>query len=231
MLITKQERNAILRAIQSAGLDPGDFEPPREAKRGEMMKELETVVVIHKPTRSSFAMGPLQPALPPGMRMVATTFEGKPAATARAKWLGLFEKWLAPLVEWQRDNEQPDLWAQFETEREAMNGATASDADNARFTTLEKAEIAAALNEFAGYAKRTYELSAEASAELDSQLKNLAGLTARLGKRDWLTMAAGVCVVLQTILPAGASQHLFGVLLRAVGHLLGAPPHLGLPGG
>jgi hypothetical protein len=231
-LINKKERNESLLAIQRAGLDPRDFEPPREVERGVFSKfEPDMVVIVHKPSRAEFSMGPLQQARPEGMR-IASANVGRTSlfSKRRARWVALFEEWLSALAEWQREEIQPDLWSQL-ADQDAVHAATASNADNAPFTINERAEIVAALNEFAAYAKTTYELSATETAELNGHLDNLAALTAKLGKRDWLTMAAGVCVILQTVLPADAPQHLFGMVVKVVAHLLGAPPHLSLTGG
>jgi hypothetical protein len=67
---------------------------------------------------------------------------------------------------------------------------------------------------------------------LEGRLEYLAAAAGRLGRKDWLLMAAGVVFsyVLPVGLPPEAAKDILGTLLQSIGHIIGGGP-LGLPGG
>jgi hypothetical protein len=101
-----------------------------------------------------------------------------------------------------------------------------------RSPPAEQEEIARQLRELRDYVSRTYSLSESQSRLLEERLDYLASAARRVGRKDWLLMAAGLILgyVLTAALPPEAAMDILRTLLRSIGQILGHGP-MGLPGG
>jgi hypothetical protein len=106
-------------------------------------------------------------------------------------------------------------------------GAVSDEAiENTPLTAAEQGEIAGELRELRDYVSRTYSLSGLQMRLLDERLDYLAAAASRVGRKDWLLMAAGLMLsyVLAAALSPEAARDILGTLLTSIGHILGAGP-------
>jgi hypothetical protein len=101
-----------------------------------------------------------------------------------------------------------------------------------RSVVAEQEKIAGQLRELKDHVTRAYTLSDEQTRLLEDRFDYLAAAASRVGRKDWVLMAAGVLLgyVLTAALPPEAARDILGTLLTSIGHILGHGP-LGLPGG
>jgi hypothetical protein len=130
------------------------------------------------------------------------------------------------------DIETPDLWAQLQGEAELLGSISDEAIENSPFTVAEQEKIAGQLRELKDHVTRTYALSDGQTRLLEERFDYLAAAASRVGRKDWVLMAAGVLLgyVLTAALPPEAARDILGTLLTSIGHILGHGP-LGLPGG
>jgi len=130
------------------------------------------------------------------------------------------------------DIDTPDLWAQLQDRAELISAVAGEAIGNTPLTPVEQEEIARQLRELRVYVSRTYSLSALQTQLLEAKLDYLAAAASRVGRKDWILMAAGLILsyVLGAALPSDAARHILGTLLTNIGYALGEGP-TGLAGG
>jgi hypothetical protein len=217
-VLTKPQRNEVFRAIEDAGLSPGDFvwEPG-----------VDESWVRHRASGAYFVVGG-------GAGNYTSHYlagDGPTENREGLSWYRLIEQvgfWLSAV---RLDIETPDLWAQLQGEA-GLLGAVFNGAENTPFTAAEQEEIAGQLRELKDYVSSTYSLSEGQTQLLEERLDSLAAAARRVGRKDWVLMAAGVMLgyVLTAALPPEAARDILGTLLTSVEHILGGGP-LGLPAG
>jgi hypothetical protein len=125
------------------------------------------------------------------------------------------------LVQLKDELETPDLWAELKREKEILAAAATEDADNAPFDDAEKQKVLLQLNEVRAYTEKTYSLDDADNRVLNAKLDDLGRKLDSMGKREWITYAAGTLALLQaTVLPPETSHHLFVMLLKGIGHFV-----------
>lgn len=136
--------------------------------------------------------------------------------------------WLSAL---KLDIDTPDLWTQLRGSAELFGSAAAESVENTPFTAAEQAEIAEQLKGLKDQVSRTYSLSEPQVRLLEEKLDGLAAAAGRVGRKDWVLMAAGVMLsyVLTAALPPEAARDILGALITSIDHVLGLGP-LELPG-
>ena len=221
MALSKKDRNDIFNLIQESGLDPADFDPPRDDEAGDTWLE-------HKPSRSMFLVGP--ESTPSGVFLrVSKKVGGDPANTflLDENWLGEVESWL---VEIERDLSTPDLWAEFARERDALSGTPHAPEDNTPFTADEQAEIATRLGDVAKYAAESGKYEDDELQVLNAKIDYLIESSKHSRRFDWREQAVGafLSAVVGNVLPQGATMDVLNMIIGTVGHLIGHPV-LGLP--
>jgi hypothetical protein len=131
--------------------------------------------------------------------------------------------WLAEI---KRDIETPDLWAQLQGEAELLGAASDETVENTPFTPAEQEEIAGQLRELREYVRRTYSLSKSQTRFLEERLDYLPEASNRVGRKDWLLMAAGVMLTyfLEAALRRRRRETFSGRSLEASGTSWGRVP-------
>jgi hypothetical protein len=219
MEIRKWLGNEIFEAIEEAGLSPGEFEWPHVGDESRL---------LHRPSGAYFVFGG-----------VAGNYDSRYSAgdapveertgLSHYRLMAQLELWLAAV---RQDINTPDLWAQLQGEAELLGAVSDEAIENTPFTPAEQEDIAGQLRELRAYIGRTYSLSESQTRRLEEKLDYLAAAASRVGRKDWLLMAAGVMLsyVLAAALPPDAASDILRTLLTSIGHILGHG-HLGLPGG
>ena len=217
MPLNAEQRNDVLAALLTAGLNPREFDWQTRANYAGSQ-----AVLAHKrkPYFFDFVYS-----------HAAWTAAYEPGADAPDAFVRDL-RWTQELYEtqrWahivQRELETPDLWAELERENAALEAL--AEAENSPFTADELQRLAADVDQLKSYAATTYQLSKEHSRQLDAVLTYVleAAPSAR-GRFDWWNIFAGVLItkLLDGSLPPDLIQGLLRLGSVSFGHLFGTPP-------
>lgn len=212
MILRKIKKNEIIKAIQTAGLDPREF---------DLGEDENEAWIKHKPSNASFTISG-DPSKYVGQYVSG---DSQPWTYEKYNWVGVMLKVSLWLYEVKRDIETPDLWAELQNEAELLEVTYDKDTENTPFTPEEKKKIAQQFNEFADYAQRTYSLSAAQMNVLNAKLDYLVKATDRLGRVDWRNALLGVIIgyVLTIALSPESARSMFFILLRGISQIHGFP--------
>ncbi|THD68420.1 MAG: hypothetical protein E7813_10340 [Bradyrhizobium sp.] len=207
-LLQKWHRNEIFKAIQTVGLDPGNF---------DLSDSGTEVQIKHKSSASCFIVR-RESGYYVGQYVVgdASAWPYSPGG-----WESLMPRVSRWLEEVKRDLETPDLWAEFQREAKLLEAGSNAVTENRPFTPKEQREIAARLQELAKYEKETYPLSPVQTKALDAKLDYLIDASNRLGRKDWLTVFVGAILgyILTAALPPESVHGLLQTSFRVMGLL------------
>lgn len=218
MGLTKWQGNEVFRAVQEAGLSPEAFDWDVGA---------DASILRHRPSGAYFVFGGVAGNYV--TRYVAG--EGPVEERTGLSQYRLMEQVKLWLFAVELDIDTPDLWARLEREAELLGAVSDEAIENTPLTPAEQGEIEEQLRELKDYVNRTHSLSDPQTQLLEDRLNYLAAATRRVGRKDWLLLAAGVMLsyVLEAALPPEAARDILGTLLRSIGHILGGGPPA-LPG-
>jgi hypothetical protein len=226
--VSVTRKNAVLGAIQAAGLDAAEFvwnEEPSEITAVGLGREPYTVeVLVHRPTGYSFRFdidgntntGSLWAIYEPG-----------PDGARRREHAGTWEYVFGYVQQWagwlREEYNSPDLWAELRRGRAQLGGEPA-EVENTPFTPQEQAEIGRQLRELKEYVRQTYQLTGEQYRAIDARLDYFAEAAGRLGRVDWRNALVGAFIgaVLQAVVPLEPVQQLLYMALRGLVSLFGA---------
>lgn len=219
MGLRKWQRNEIFEAVQDAGLSPEEFEWDLDADESRLRHRTFDAyfdfggVAGNYTSRYLAGDGPVEERT--GLSQYRLTEQVK-------LWL-----WAVKL-----DIDTPDLWAQLQREAELFGALSDQSVANLPLTPAEQDEIAGQLRELTKYVSGTYSLSELQTRLLEEKIDYLVVAASRVGRKDWLLMAAGLMLsyVLEAVLPSEAARDILKTLLASIGHVLGSAP-MGLPGG
>lgn len=213
----KWQRNLIFEAVRAADLSPEEF----EWNLGDKESALR-----HRMSEAYFVFGGVAGDYFSRYVTGDDSVEER-MGLSQYRLMRQVELWLAAV---KRDIDTPDLWAQLQREAELLGTVSAKPVENTPFTSAEREEIAGQLRELREYVSRTYSLSRSQTRDLEERLDDLAAAASRVGRKDWLLMAAGLMLsyVLGAALPPEAASNILRTLLTSIGHILGRGP-LGLP--
>jgi hypothetical protein len=218
MGLRKSQRNKVFEAVRDIGLSPEEF----DWEVGSSESTLR-----HLPSGAYFVFGGV------AGEYVSRYLASEHPIEERTKLseYGLMQQvrfWLSTL---KLDIDTPDLWAQLQGSAELLGSVSDESIENTPFTAAEQEEIAEQLKELRDHVSLTYSLSEPQVRLLEEKLDNLAAAAGRVGRKDWLLMAAGVMLgyVLTAALPPEAAREVLGTLITSIGHVTGHGP-LGLPG-
>jgi hypothetical protein len=216
MQLEKGQRNGIFDAIETAGLNPRDFELDTGGNDDDEAR------IIHRRSESTFVLGR------DGMGGYSGTMvagDGRPWPYRAHSWTSAEQSVSRWLEEVKQDLETPDLWAELQQEREMLGTAPAEATENTPFSADEQREIANQLRATKKYVKKTYALSEDDMQALEARLDHLGDAAGRLGRLDWRTVVAGTLLtaIVEAVLPPEATRDVLLMLLRSLAHLFGHP--------
>ncbi len=219
MSLRKVQRNDIFRAVEHAGLSAEEFDWDLGADESTLR---------HRPSGAYFVFGGAAGAYASRYLAGEGPVEER-TGLSQYRLMQQVELWLMHV---KLDIDTPDLWAQLQGETELLGAVFDEATENTPLTSAEQLAIAGQLRELRDYVSRTYSLSEAQTRLLEDKLDDLAAATGRVGRKDWLLMAAGLMLsyVLGAALPPEAARDILVTLLTSIGHILGSGP-LGLPGG
>jgi hypothetical protein len=210
MILRRIKKNEIIEAIQTAGLDPREF---------DLGEDENEAWIKHKPSNASFTISG-DPSKYVGQYVSG---DSQPWPYEKYSWYGVMTSFSFWLYDVKRDLETPDLWAEFQNEAELLGAA--NDTENTPFTSQEKKEIIKQLSEFAEYAQHTYSLSAMQMNSLNAKLDYLVDATDRLGRIDWRNILIGsiFSYVFTAAIPPESARNMFSMLLQGISQIYGFP--------
>jgi hypothetical protein len=186
--LLKSQKNSVFEIVQSAGLDPAEFE---WTERRSIDSPIPAPALVHRPSNAWFTfdfdalaqhhLGHYSPG--------TETAEDVMRAGSWAAHLTNVAQWLQNL---KREFYAPNLWDELAKQRE-LTAATepSDDADNAPFTLEEQEKIASQLREIRELLVRTERLEGERLRAVESRLDYLQEASTRMGRRDWLNIFYG----------------------------------------
>jgi hypothetical protein len=209
--LPKWARNDVFKAIEAAGVDPGEFDWEGDVGQSRLRHVPSGAYFVFEGDYGQFVGTYKSGELPEQSYEVFSV----PALIQRV------ESWLREL---KFDLATPDLWAELRRERELLGGAY-EEVENTPFTPEEQTEISRQLREIKEYAKERHSLSEEQMESLETRLDYLEEATGRLGRIDWRTAFVGAIVefILVAALPPETARDIFLMGVRTLGHLFGHP--------
>ena len=208
MLFNTRELNQLYFVIQEAGFDPGDF----DRSHSDTIWDIE-----YRPTGDRFRLNESPGGLRAGWKIADGPTRERSAAPLRTA-LEVLDLWLAEL---KAEMEAPDLWGGLERDR-ALVQAVGENPENAPFDDADKEAINDALDEIEETAQAAYSLDGAQAAQLAAGIADLREKLDRMGRREWITYAAGTLALLQaSVLPPDASRQIFVKLVKAAVNAFG----------
>lgn len=216
MKLEKWQRNALFAAIEAGALDPRecDFEQ-REAEAH----------VVHPRSGGRFTLGQNYRGDYTGTSSVGDSSPSQYQTSSWSKVESEISRWASDV---KHDAATPDLWVELRRERDLIM-LTDSEIQNAPFSEDERIEIAHQLRDIREDVKRTYSISAEGAAVLDTRFEELEAALGRLGRLDWRGLFLGVMftVIVTGVLPPEVVQEVVKAVLEGLRWLYtdGPPPN------
>lgn len=233
--MTKIQKNAVLDAIQSAGLNPADFEWTKGSSEitavGPGRAAFSIDVLVHGPTGYSFRFD-----VDDSRSSLWAVFHPGRDGARRREHAGTWSYVFNYVLEWvsrvKQEHDAPDLWAVIQEQGELITGA--AEVENTPFTPKEQEQIEARLNEAKAFVHTTFELEPEQYETIDARLDYLVDAAKRQGRVDWRNIFVGtlLSLVVQAVVPVEPVQQILFIVLRGLAGMFGAgeqPPEL--PGG
>jgi hypothetical protein len=215
--LKRWQRNEIFKAVQAAGLSPEEFGWDVGADESSLR---------HLPSGAYFVFGGVAGNYVSRYQAVDGPVEER-TELSQYRLMQQVEFWLGAV---KREIETPDLWAQLQREAELFGPVSDDAMGNTSLTTAEQKDIAGKLRELKDYISRTYSLSELQTQRLEEKFDYLTAAASRVGRKDWLFLAAGVMVsyFVEMALPPEVAKGILKTLLASIGNILGSGP-LGLP--
>jgi hypothetical protein len=127
------------------------------------------------------------------------------------------------------DQESPDNWRDWDLNRTVLDALSPSSADNSAFNMEEAASIERTLSAFRLEAIAKLELQEEEVKKLNENIDYLIESSTRLGRKDWIMIAAStiITVVVALSLDTSRGRTLFELFRSALSALGFGPPLIG----
>lgn len=220
MALTKPKRNELFSAVQEAGLSPHEFDLDLGADETSLR---------HRPSGAYFVFGGVAGDYT-ARYLAGDGLVEERTGLSQYRLMQQVTFWLSAV---KLDIETPDLWAQLQGEAELLGSISDEAIENSTFTVAEQEKITGQLHELKDQVTRTYALSEGQTRLLEERFDYLAAAAGRVGRKDWILMAAGLLLgyVLTAALPPEAARDILGTLLTSIGHILGHGPPPALPSG
>lgn len=217
MELTRWQRNEVFKAVQAAGLSPEEFYWDVGADES---------CLRHRRSGAYFVFGGVAGDYVSRYQAGDDPVEER-TELSQYRLTQQVQLWLWAV---KRDIETPDLWAQLQRDAELFAAVSDEALGNTPLTTAEQEDIARRLRELKAFIGGTYSLSELQARRLEEKLDYLTAAASRVGRKDWLFLAAGVMLsyFVEVALPSEAARGILKTLLTSIGNILGGGP-LSLP--
>jgi hypothetical protein len=207
-MLQKFQRNQIFKAIQVAGLDPGQI---------DLIDSESEFRIKHKWSESCFIVQ-REAGHYVGQSLVG---DGAVWPTGPNYWQSLLPRISTWLEEVKQDLDTPDLWAELQREGELLGAGSSVVTENTPFTADEQREIAERLKKLGEYVRVTHSLSMAQMQALQEKVDYLVTASNRFGRKDWLILFMGAIFsyLFGAGLPPESAHTIFTTFLRGIGVL------------
>jgi hypothetical protein len=214
--LNRLERNELFRVAVGLGFSAADFETSVDET---------SFTAVYAPTRDWFRVHE-SPLLVLGRSKVGDCEDRTLPIGLKTNVGEWFDKWLREVM---RFHAEPDLWERAKRD-EVLVQAAADDLDNAPFDEADKVALRVELDELLRTGQDAYSLTDDQYGQLAAGIADLAARLDKMGRREWLTYAAGTLALLQaTVLPPDESRSILTKLVKAAANAFGH--RIGLPAG
>ena len=197
LFLLRRQKNAILEAIQQAGLNPLDFEwrePISEYNAELIVSELHMKHLPGGPYyffQFDYKSGKPFSRFSPG----EDHMEESRVADSWSTRLSHVKTWLSSL---KQEVESPDLWARLEeyTPDETFIGS--AEISNAPFSHSDAENVIKSLDEMRAQIEENFKLQGDQLAFVSRQIDYLKDAAKRQGRKDWIHTSIGVIVTIAT---------------------------------
>jgi hypothetical protein len=219
--LSKTQRNAVYEAVAAT---------PLTVSECDFSDEVGIDRITHTPSGSQFD---IYPDLKGRSFRIWTNIGDEPAPErewvigAFAQVLGAVTQWGNALSEWV---DAPDLWRTARSGNAVIPGERSPDSDNTAFTPDEQAAISSQLREIKEAVKKTCELTAEQSKQIDDKFEEAEKASRRMGRKDWGLLFGGAIfsLILADVITPGVAGNILMMVQHGLGHLfLDGPLTLG----
>ena len=227
--LLKTQRNVVLSVLRQEGLEPSDFEW-HEAESSQVKGRMVSVL-IHLPSLYSYKFDFVRAEYRYWHQAIYS-----PGKKSLQEGSFKFSEWEVHLkvirTEWlpnlKREIEAPDLWAAVSQEKQLVEAASSSKAENTAFTQEELGYISTQLREIKEFLFRTQPLTSEQKLFVEVRFTYLEESASRVGRVDWLNIVVATLVGIgvQTALPPDTIRDLFRFVGSALSQLFGGTPLL-----
>jgi hypothetical protein len=183
------------------------------------------MLITHQPTESTFEIEPDNEVF-----YLKSTIEDSSENAyddLPMDWDELLLKFGEWVDEVRIETDAPDLWDDILQGNEFFSDAPRREGVNTPFTTAERAQIAAQLNEIRAYVKEACTLSIEQTARMEAAFDEAEKASSRMGRKDWLLLFGGTLLSLVTsaIIPGSVVEQVLLMTAQNIGHMFGFPPY------
>jgi hypothetical protein len=228
----KTYKNGLLGVIREAGLSPSLFQLLERVEDGSWggkiivtaLEVIGTPLAFHigelddfhtfKHRESIFKLNfPLSHWIGSGTDSVAYSYD-----TLAKNFRGWLERVVSPYL---RERDEPDLWALHSADTTLLQADSVTE-DNTPFNAVELHRISTSLGEVKAFLIQTHQSSADERRFIEERLKYLEEAAHRLGRKDWINIAAGVTsnIVVGLTLAPDAAREFFHFVGQALSWLL-----------
>lgn len=213
MRLTRIERNQIFEAIAADNLDPAEY---------DLRERGDRVTITHTNSGSTFRFASGSRGAIDIYRVQSDVVDGHHLQYVASRRIdSLINRIVVWADEAKATFEAPDLWAEMQRSREFIVEIQQTDSGNAPFTQDEQRQIAAQLPEITKQLKEEFELTNEQVARIEELRDEVVEASTRMGRKDWVIWLLGTITALTiaATVPAGVGEHIFTVVIHALGYL------------
>jgi hypothetical protein len=179
--LQKRQKNHIFKAIESASLNPSEFE----------FNNSDTEALLkHKWSESFFVIGG-NAGHYVGRCLVGDDVDWPYEMYSWEAVMSRFSRWVKEVKD---DLDTPDLWAELQRDARLLGSVSGEASENRQFTSEEQKDIEQRLREVEALVRDTYSLSEAEMETLHRKIDYLVDAAGRLGRIDWLNACAGAII-------------------------------------
>lgn len=217
----KRYKNALLEAVQQAGLDATQFRVTED-----IIHQHPSFVLHFQNTPMMFVIRNPEH----DFHIFDCSFVGFSPSYSDSSYyphegfedfeniLPIFKDWLNHSINaYLEEMLIPDMWSQIESQKSIMNGSSIGSDDTSNFSFEEKTELRLALQEFRLLVAKNFTPSDEEMKLVSDRLEYLAEATNRLNRFDWRGLVISTLLSISTTLSldTNSGRLLYGLFQQA----------------
>jgi hypothetical protein len=223
MALTRLERNQVFEAIAASTLDPAEC---------KLEQNSNEVIVSHANSGSTFKFTFIGTGHFDIYVVESNVIDGHHLRFQAPREIDSVTPWITTWANEVREiMDAPDLWVEMRHSRDLIAEIQQTDSGNTLFSQDEQGQIAVQLQQITERLKEQFELTNEQMERIEEWREEVVEASTRMGRKDWLIYLLGTitALIITATVPAGIGEHIFTMLIHALGHLFtggNEPPRL-----